>query len=161
MFLHGLESKQGGIKVGYLEQFFEVYAPVCDYQNKPNIFFELLTQAEEFKPDFIIGSSMGGYMAHLISQHLNIPCILFNPALHSRSLEPIVEIGDYSPPVHLGLGLSDDVIDPSQTIKNILQEHENIKSIYVEDHSHQTPQPFFEKVIVNVLDQYDPNYFIL
>ena len=36
-----------------------------------------------------------------------------------------------------------------------------IKSIYVEDHSHQTPQPFFEKVIVNVLDQYDPNYFIL
>jgi esterase/lipase len=159
MFLHGLESKQGGSKVEYLEQFFEVHAPECRYHTKPGIFYNLLDQAEGFKPDFIVGSSMGGYMAYLIGQHLNCPVILFNPALHSRSIEPIVEKGIHTPDIHLGLGMRDDVIDPMKTLD--LLGYEDVMSVYIENHKHQTPQGFFEKTIKNVVDQYDPNYFIL
>ncbi len=150
MFLHGLESKHGGPKVEYLEKFFEVCAPECKYKTQSDVFYILLTQAKEFKPDFIIGSSMGGYIAHLIGQHLNCPVILFNPAVHSRSIELTVEKGIHFPDIYLGLGIQDDVIDPMKTLD--LLGYKGVKSVYMENHGHQTPQSFFEKVIQNIFN---------
>jgi predicted esterase YcpF (UPF0227 family) len=71
IYLHGLESSQGGKKVDFLSQNSLVYAPKLDYKN-PNEFQRILKEIQAFEPDLIIGSSMGGYVAYQIASHLNI-----------------------------------------------------------------------------------------
>ena len=43
---------------------------------------------ESFEPDLIIGSSMGGYCGLMLANYYNVECIAFNPAIHSRPIEP-------------------------------------------------------------------------
>ena len=66
LYLHGLESNHGGEKVGYLADNCYVHAPKMDYTRK-DIFAYLIQIMEDFEPDLIIGSSMGGYTAHVLS----------------------------------------------------------------------------------------------
>ena len=62
VYLHGLESTQGGVKVSFLAEENFVYAPKMDYKD-PTIFKKVLDKITKFKPNLIIGSSMGGYFA--------------------------------------------------------------------------------------------------
>ena len=80
LYLHGLESKQGGDKVSYLASNHYILAPYLNYYS-PDIEEVLLQLFENEKPDLIIGSSMGGYTANLLSSRFNIPALLLNPAL--------------------------------------------------------------------------------
>jgi esterase/lipase len=127
MYLHGLESSNVCEKVDFLREHAEVLAPSIDYNN-PNIEEELMDMVELFQPDWIIGSSMGGYVTLLLANHFNIKCIVFNPALHSRPMEPnlpslsLDEITFGLNPLVV-LGLEDDVIDPKVTVK-LLEESE-------------------------------------
>ena len=147
MYIHGLESSQGGPKVDVLEKHFEVLAPKCDYKDNENIFFDLLSQAQLFQPDIIIGSSMGGYMAYYISQHIDKPIILFNPALAHQPIKRKIEWGPNKPDVYLGLGFYDEVV-PSFSCFNILGD--SIVTAHFGKHKHQTPLDFFLKVIREV-----------
>ena len=110
LYLHGLESKPTGPKLKYLKDRFDnYYAPEIDYEN-PDAFEEIvdLCIAEEF--DMIIGSSMGGYFACALGTGLNVPVILFNPAIHSRSFEPYgVTFGEYDLDGVCVLGMDDDL----------------------------------------------------
>ena len=91
LYLHGLESKQGGPKVEFLANMFITHAPAMDYKNH-KAFGELYRKVtKEGKPDLIIGSSMGGYFADALASHFGIEVLLFNPALHSRSIEPAIQ----------------------------------------------------------------------
>mgnify|MGYP003656088385 FL=1 len=88
VYLHGLESKQNCLKVHYLREIgFEVLNPKMDYKDK-NCFVNTQHQIQEFQPDLIIGSSMGGYFAWFMGKYFEVPVVLLNPALHSRSFEP-------------------------------------------------------------------------
>lgn len=89
-YLHGLESmiRETDPKMILMrKEFSEVYAPQINYRDD-NILSKLLEDINNLKPDLIIGSSMGGYAAYLIGSALNIPTLLFNPAVVSRSFEP-------------------------------------------------------------------------
>ena len=154
LYLHGLESSVGGPKVEYLEMLgHEVDAPdMCwDYSgNFISIADHIAYQNKEF--DLIIGSSMGGYFAYELGKHFDIPVLLLNPALHSRSIEPRVEklhedlAAD--PLVFLGVGAKDDVINYEKTLE-ILDNEANcfFRSNYFKgNHGHQTPLDFFQKV---------------
>ena len=143
LYLHGLESQPGGPKVKYLEDRFEsVYAPAMDYSN-PKAFEEMLDVcvAEEF--DLIIGSSMGGYFAHQLASHFeDTRVMLFNPAFHSRSIEPRgVTDGVFHVDGHCVLGLEDDVINSTETYNMIAQYgfYDGLSIIPVEKMGHQTP----------------------
>ena len=59
LYLHGLESKQGGPKVDFLANEFIVHAPKMDYTD-PELNIKMFFIMHDFKPDLIIGSSMGG-----------------------------------------------------------------------------------------------------
>ena len=115
-YLHGLESSVGGPKVDFLKSVADrVFAPKMVYTN-PNMFKALLEAARIDKPDLIIGSSMGGYFADAIGSHLDIEVLLFNPALHSRSIEPEgVTYGETNWERNFVVGTEDDVIDPKAT----------------------------------------------
>jgi predicted esterase YcpF (UPF0227 family) len=157
VFLHGLESKifqninHVSNKVQYLKDNCElVYAPIIDYKDNSS-FIQILESCKKLNPDLIIGSSMGGYFAHKIGALLNVNTLLFNPAFHSRSMEPYIpeqykNIVNNTNINYTVLGRNDKVINPIQT--SLYIETELCSSnfvLYSDYHSHRTPIEIFIK----------------
>ena len=114
-FFHGLDSPAISEKTYALrEKFDEVYDPAMDYTD-PNMFETVLNYLRENPVDLLIGSSMGGYVAYCLSTILGTRTLLFNPAVHSRPLEPIVQLGGKESNHLIVLGNSDLVITPKET----------------------------------------------
>jgi len=146
VYLHGLESESGGTKVSFLAEKGMVYAPKMDYET---------LDLDEFiytlgMPDLIIGSSMGGYVADIIGSRLGVDVLLFNPALHNRSIPVNHEYYGETYKRTIVLGTEDDVIDPEVT-KNLWSVHGN-KAIHdeVEGMGHRTPLDVF----INMYNKY-------
>jgi len=151
LYLHGLESKPGGSKVKYLNDRFDmVYAPAMDYKSE-EMFQEMLDlcAVEEF--DLIIGSSMGGYIAHRLATHFeDTEVMLFNPAIHSRSFDPYgVTIGWHGHKGHVVIGLEDDVIDSNTTYNMVASDslYDGLSIIPVEKMGHRTPLDIFVDIV--------------
>ena len=146
LYLHGLESKQGGPKVDFLTKEFCVYAPEMDYKD-PMLQNWVDFVMRQFQPDLIIGSSMGGYAADILAEKYGKPAILFNPALHNRMFEPKIEYpiageeADLQERKVVVLGKEDEVIPPYIT-KIMLENNFNYK-IVIEEMGHQVPLPIF------------------
>ena len=146
LYLHGLESKQGGPKVDFLTKEFCVYAPEMDYQD-PMLQNWVDFVMRQFNPDLIIGSSMGGYVADILAQKYGIPAILFNPAVHNRSFEPAIEPlieceqADFQKKKIVVLGKNDEVIPPY--IAQIMFENNRYYEVVFEEMTHQVPLPIF------------------
>ena len=146
LYLHGLESNQGGPKVDFLANEFIVHAPKMDYTD-PDLNIKMLFIMQDLKPDFIIGSSMGGYVADILAQKYGVPAILFNPALHNRSFDPAIEYPIEGEQAELQerkvvvLGKEDEVIPPYIT-KIMFESNRNYK-IVLEEMGHHTPLPIF------------------
>ena len=144
VYLHGLESGPNGSKVGYLKNLgCNVLHPPMKYRDE-DCFEKTLDLIKWYKPDFIVGSSMGGYFAYLYGKHLKLPVLLLNPALHSRSFEPKVVLpeNDRDSKVYLITGKNDDVIDPKRTVKWLNENDKwdwNPNNHYSFDHGHRTP----------------------
>ena len=154
LYLHGLESNQGGEKVEFLAGECAVYAPAMDYREE-DLHGKVHNIIMKFKPDLLIGSSMGGYVAHEFAKAFNLPAILLNPALHSRSFEPDLDTYilsyDTSFQEHqiVVLGKEDKVIDPERT-KEMLQGDNRFIIEEVEGMSHKTPFSIF----INIYNKY-------
>jgi predicted esterase YcpF (UPF0227 family) len=156
LYLHGLESNQGGPKVDFLANEFIVHAPKMDY-NDPELNIKMFFTMQDLKPDLIIGSSMGGYVADILAEKYGVPAILFNPALHNRSFDPAIEYpiegeqADLQERKVVVLGKDDDVIPPYIT-KLMLENNFNYK-IVLEEMGHQTPLNIFIDTIVNNINE--------
>lgn len=149
-YLHGLESGVGGPKVDFLHSVADrVFAPKMVYTN-PNMFKTLLEMGKLDKPDLIIGSSMGGYFADALGSHLDVQVLLFNPALHSRSMEPEgVTYGETNWVRHMVVGTEDKVIDPKATrvYKDLAKSW-----IEVEGMGHRTPLNVFKDIYKQLIN---------
>ena len=139
LYLHGLESEQGGTKVSFLATKGMVYAPEMNYET---------LDLDEFihtlgMPDLIIGSSMGGYVADIIGSRLGSDVLLFNPALHSREIDPEYEYYNNGYIRTIVLGTEDNVINPELT-KKLWSIHGN-EAEYdeIEGMGHRTPLDVF------------------
>ena len=139
VYLHGLESEPGGPKVSFLATKGTVYAPAMDYKT---------LDLDEFihtlgMPDLIIGSSMGGYVADIIGSRLGSDVLLFNPALHSREIDPEYEYYNNGYIRTIVLGTEDNVINPELT-KKLWSIHGN-EAEYdeIEGMGHRTPLDVF------------------
>ena len=147
MYLHGLESSNVCDKVDFLKERAEVLAPSIDYR-KSNIEEELMYMVESFSPDLIIGSSMGGHVGLMLANYYKIEAIVFNPAIHSRPIEPKLDrLEAKDPRVNFQplvvLGLEDDVIDPAKS-EDILEQVEFYCDIErVEGMGHRVPFDVF------------------
>ena len=142
-YLHGLESSQGGPKVDFLNEVAdEVFAPEMDYQ-RADLFPELLKKAQNEMPDLIVGSSMGGYYADALGSHTGTEVLLFNPALHSRSIEKLLKYGEANWKRRFVVGSDDEVINPAMTqvLVDISESFEVIEGM-----GHQTPLDVFQSI---------------
>ncbi len=146
LFLHGLESKAKSQKSDFLAKF-DAQCPAMDYKN-PGMFNEILSMIQKDRPDVLIGSSMGGWFAYCLSTITGIPTILFNPAVHSRSIEPNVQIGSLKASHTVILGKKDDLIKPEETLEWIKKNPGNF-NVHFESNGHQTPINIFKKYVLN------------
>ena len=139
LYLHGLESKQGGEKVEFLAGECAVYAPEMNYESL-NLHEFILTLGI---PDLIIGSSMGGYVADVIGSRLGVDVLLFNPALHSREIAVNHEYYNNPYKRTIVLGTEDKIIDPELT-KKLWSICGNVAIIEeIEGMGHRTPLDIF------------------
>ena len=135
VYLHGLESEPGGTKVSFLATKGMVYAPAMDYETLDLDKFIYTLGI----PDLIIGSSMGGYVADIIGSRLGVDVLLFNPALHSREIDPDYEYYNNKYKRTIVLGTEDDIVDPKLT-KLMWSVHGNqAKYDEIEGMGHRTP----------------------
>jgi hypothetical protein len=150
LYLHGLESKQGGPKVDFLKTVFEeVYAPALDYKGNPNLFQELLEQLRAKPVDLLIGSSMGGHFAYCLATHLNIPTLLFNPALLKRSVQVNTAEGDFQPKHRIMMGRKDELVLNTDTLA-FLKERGIEAELYYGEHGHRTPYEVFVESVAHL-----------
>ena len=81
IYLHGYGSSPSSEKVKSLQEHFDVYAP-----NVPLLFDEafesLITELKNLKSldVVLVGTSLGGYWASLLSEMFKIPAIIINPS---------------------------------------------------------------------------------
>lgn len=121
LYLHGLDSSLNDEKRTILERFGTVFAPTIDYRNNPNTIKQVYEKFKNHDPEInvVIGSSMGGFAGYYISEVLNRPALLFNPALASRSVSqevPDTIISSLNLK-HIILGAKDNVVDPNKTLQ--------------------------------------------
>ena len=134
-YLHGLESSIDifSVKILWLkENFDQIYTPTIKYQNKES-FASITAHIKKQSPDYIVGSSMGGYFAYLIGATLGIPTILFNPAVIGRSFDPVVDDSNLKVTTHnVFLGKTDEVISGAlvQSYFNRLGQGEFTYTVY-------------------------------
>ncbi len=153
-FFHGLESLPRSEKNIFLEEVFDhIYAPAIDY-NSPDSFSIMQDKIQEFQPDLLIGSSMGGYFAFCLSTLYDIPTLLFNPAVVDRSFDPQVSIGEYMPKQTIILGKNDNVIGPFKSIAWFDQLGKKNFLFHWEESGHRTPLPVFSKWVLKKYDQF-------
>ncbi|MGG5487593.1 YqiA/YcfP family alpha/beta fold hydrolase [Gaetbulibacter sp. PBL-D1] len=126
LYLHGLNGSLKPEKRNILEAYGTVIAPSIDYQNNSNAISWLYDSYADKSIDVVIGSSMGGFTGFHLSKLMQIPALLFNPALASRSVVqqlPNTPSNNGST-ISMVLGAKDTVINPKDTL-NYIGEHLN------------------------------------
>lgn len=118
LYLHGLESKLNEAKRVRLQKYGKIFAPNIDYYNISNAIEWVLEKYGDINFNAVVGSSMGGFAGYYISNSLNIPSLLFNPALQSRStFQQVPELNPFASAFkQLVIGQRDPVISPADTL---------------------------------------------
>lgn len=150
-FYHGLESTLPSSKVEWLKSLrHEVLALDMNYRD-PECYAQTLEKTTLFKPNLVIGSSMGGWFAWLIGAQLDVSRILLNPALHSRSFDPVVNASTpHFPLTFVLLGENDTVIDPTRTTALLIKTTARVTT---GSHAHRTPLEVFQPFTLDCITQ--------
>jgi esterase/lipase len=121
LYLHGLDSQPTPLKTHMLSTFgMSVIAPQMHYREEKQLYNRLIKLCKYFNVQWIVGSSIGGYVAYWLSQDIGIPCILINPALSFRSLDTALVPSDISftkAERIVFIGEKDNVVIPEDTIQ--------------------------------------------
>ncbi len=121
LYIHGLDSFPVPEKLAILEKAgMDTVALHLDYRTENNSYRILKDFALKEEVEFIVGSSLGGYMGYWLGEELGLPCLLFNPAMsYSESLkEYMPEITTQKCPARfVVIGAWDDTVDPQQNVR--------------------------------------------
>tara|TARA_R110000772_G_scaffold205341_2_gene315623 strand:+ start:1823 stop:2284 length:462 start_codon:yes stop_codon:yes gene_type:complete len=149
VYLHGLGSTNIGEKNDFLKDHFDaIYDPKIDYRKK-GIYAELFKEIKVFKPDVIIGSSMGGWFAYNIANKLGLESLLFNPAMQNRSIEPEITTKGVLGTHNIVFGKKDDVVIAIDSLESLFKD--SAKFIHkIENIGHRIPFKVFTKHIKNI-----------
>lgn len=151
LYLHGLESKLSEVKREVLLSFGTVFAPDLDYKNNAEIFDWILNSYKNQTFNCVIGSSMGGFMGYHIAMQMNIPALLFNPALPVRSLNqniPSTIITKENQRFSIVLGSLDETVPAVSNLKYFAENLVTSMQYSIKirpDLAHQIPIEIFEE----------------
>lgn len=120
LYIHGLDSFIRPEKLEILKKHkLDPVALHLNYRETLGIYETLKDAAIHKEVEFIVGSSVGGYLGFLLSNDLGIPCLLFNPTMDYKeqifySVLPEIKKStcDYR---YIVLGANDKTVDPQLT----------------------------------------------
>lgn len=153
LYLHGLDGSLSDEKRKILSRFGNVTSPAIDYRNDKYSVSKLVKAYENKCIDIVIGSSMGGFAGYHVSNALQKPALLFNPALAQRTI--LQEIVDYTNPnqcfKQIVLGAQDEVVDPAGTFQFLSQTLDTPSDYWIhfrQDLAHRIPVIIFEEEVM-------------
>lgn len=156
LYIHGLDSKLSPEKKEILQKFGQVLSPDLNYYENPDAIDSILQEVEEEEIDVVIGSSIGGFAAYYVSEALNKPALLFNPALKERSVKQ--HIPDPSAKSlqmkQFVLGAKDDVVDPEDTFEFIGENYNRFTGLHLHlrpELTHNIPLDVFEEEVASFI----------
>lgn len=161
LYLHGLDSSLSSEKLKALKPYGNIFYPNLDYRGNANCLDYVLDNFSELPLDAIIGSSMGGFLGYHISNALNTPALLFNPALAYRSVHQDMRLIENDKPNYksLILGAKDTVVTPISTLDFVshhINSNTNFNIKIRQELEHRIPIKIFEeevKLFINKLNQ--------
>lgn len=154
LYLHGLLSSNQSPKTDYLKELgYSVFNPKLLYlTDKQYIYHNLKQLILESNIDFLIGSSMGGYLAFHLANELNKKTLLFNPSLQSTSVNKpeVPENINLNCNHYIVIGKNDTTVLPEITLA-YLQQTKSKYTVEYGEHTHRTPFEVFKKYVDLVL----------
>ena len=161
LYLHGLDSNLSIEKKEVLKPFGNIIAPDLDYRLNPNMLESLFKDYIKQNINVIIGSSMGGFAGFYLSKLMQIPALLFNPALPYRTsvLQNIPIINDeHKHLLQIVIGSQDDVILAKDNLDFIFKQlpfKNDFRLHILKDLGHGIPLDIFD----NEVNLFFNNYF--
>lgn len=156
LYIHGLNGSLIPEKREILERYANVEAPSIDYENNPDSVIWLYNQYKDVKIDVVMGSSMGGFAGYYLSKLLQLPALVFNPALAERSVVqnvPDTPETNYDH-IHIVIGSKDPVVNPKATLHflgDLLLQEQSYKISIRHDLEHRIPLDVFEVEVVKFM----------
>jgi hypothetical protein len=150
LYLHGLDSHPAPEKVNVFKDFgYEPIAPHLFYREDPEVILKIEALIETHQPEWITGSSLGGYTAFWMGLKYGLPSLLFNPALAFRTKDPgLIQVPEKLNVVNrlIILGLNDDVVLPQHTLNWLEENHykEGSSLLHYDGLGHQIPLNVFK-----------------
>jgi len=121
LYIHGLDSYPVPEKTKIMKKAgLSVVALHINYREKLGVYETLKDRILRKKIDFIIGSSLGGYLGYWLAEDTGIPCLLLNPAMEYTDVfySKIPTIEEYKCPARfIVLGAKDDSVDSKKSLK--------------------------------------------
>ncbi len=119
IYIHGLDSSPNLAKIDAMEKAgFETFALHLNYRDQADAYQILKEKIISEQIEFVVGSSMGGYLAYWLGADLGLPCLLLNPAMtfdYSGKLI-VPKLSEDNCPFRLVvIGAKDDVVDPTDS----------------------------------------------
>ena len=154
LYLHGLDSHPTPEKNKIMKNAgLDLTALHINYREKLGVYETMKDTALRKKIEFIIGSSLGGYIGNVLAEDLGIPCLLFNPAMHYTdvfySKIPVIE-KPKCPARYVVLGHNDPTVNPHYSLKVFgTVKPKNIDQRIITCHwlGHQVDQRTFKEML--------------
>jgi uncharacterized protein len=153
LYIHGLDSSPKSEKIQILtDNKLVVSALLLDYRKEKQVYEKIRKAAIDMDSEFIIGSSLGGYLGYWLSQDLKIPCLLFNPAIHYEANFGwmIPQIEEKGCPIRLvALGANDDIVDSDRNWNYFNQLNDGAKQKVIKCNwlSHEIDLDTFAEIV--------------
>jgi hypothetical protein len=116
LYIHGLDSHPTPQKVNMIaERGHEVFALHLNYRVEADAYPILKKYAIENQVEFIVGSSLGGFLGFYLAEELGLDCLLFNPAMGVSLAEAKIS-ADFKRACnkrYVILGDKDEVVNPN------------------------------------------------
>ncbi|CAM3296406.1 YqiA/YcfP family alpha/beta fold hydrolase [Empedobacter stercoris] len=159
-YLHGYQGSVTDEKRAYLDSLGDCFAPSIDYDNATTLVQDLIAQFKKEPIEFIAGTSLGGMISYYLGLVLNIPVLMFNPAVIAvERLKPFLPEqllnGVPTQPNLIFTGLQDDVIEPKfqiEFVENLQKLNGNIEQIFAANMTHLITLEEFEKAFETFLE---------
>lgn len=159
-YLHGYQGFVTDEKRVYLNELGDCYSPTIDYDNAPTLIQDLVVQFTKEPIEFIAGTSLGGMISYYLGLILNVPVLMFNPAVIAiERLKPFLsdELLNAVPQKQnmVFTGLKDDVVEPKfqiEFVENLKQKNANITQFFDEEMTHLVTLEEFEKGFTTFLE---------
>lgn len=118
LYIHGLDSEPNPFRISQLETAGHVVSALhLDYRTEPDSYKILRDHCRNHQVEFIVGSSLGGFLGFWLGKELGINSLLFNPAMPNletdeAGIDPNFE--DQPQNRWVVIGAEDDTVNPHQ-----------------------------------------------